>query len=207
MLGFSRQNTLVGGHSIWGDLPNPGILTDLFPVRQLDSFTIAPPGDDFRDGFFSTGQGEGLRVLEHLNCILLWLLIGEVIRSNISEYLLIPAHGVCGQHSISFFHLVGAQYLQNSSRISFRILYIVSGGTKGPWLCLMAKLLLFYLLNCFLFVSGFSHFSQLKLYQRLREHGNLKFSTGKRRRLSGSVCPRERLCSVLFSSLSSSSYL
>ena len=34
-------------------------------------------------------------------------------------------------------------------------------GTRGPWLCLMTKLLLFGLLWLFYFISAFSHFSDL----------------------------------------------
>ena len=54
----------------------------------------------------------------------------------------------------------GIQYLQNSSKDRAQnIIYSPWGRTKGPWLCLMAKVLLFCLAWLFSFLSAFSHFS------------------------------------------------
>ena len=54
----------------------------------------------------------------------------------------------------------GFQYLQNSSKsVAQNSTYCPWGGTKGPCLCLMAKLVLFCLAWLLSFVSAFSHFS------------------------------------------------
>ena len=54
----------------------------------------------------------------------------------------------------------GFLYLQNSSKdMAQNIIYSPWGGNKSPWLCLMAKLWLFYLAWLFSFASTFSHFS------------------------------------------------
>lgn len=48
-----------------------------------------------------------------------------------------------GHHVVSFFHLLGFQYPWNSTRdMAQSIIYCSWGGSKGPWLCLMSKLLL-----------------------------------------------------------------
>ena len=61
------------------------------------------------------------------------------------------------------------QYLQNSSKeMAQNIIYSPWGGTKGPWLCLMAKVLLFCLAWLFSFLSAFSHFSDL-IYSFLKK--------------------------------------
>ena len=50
------------------------------------------------------------------------------------------------------------RYLQDSSKNG-----VPWGGAKGPWLCLMSKLLLFCLVGLFSFVSAFSHWNLIKL--------------------------------------------
>ena len=51
-----------------------------------------------------------------------------------------------GLIQLTFFTWWGFQYLQNSSKyVAQNIIYSPRGGTKGPWLCLMVKLLLFSL--------------------------------------------------------------
>ena len=66
----------------------------------------------------------------------------------------------CGQHTVKFFHLlevsVSAKQLKGFGSENYLSPW---GGTKGPWLCLMAKLLLFCLAWLFSFLSAFSHFS------------------------------------------------
>ena len=60
----------------------------------------------------------------------------------------------CRQHAVNFFHLVGvlvsAQQLKN---VAQNIICSPWGGTEGPWLCFMAKLILFHLV--WLFPFGF----------------------------------------------------
>ena len=54
----------------------------------------------------------------------------------------------------------GFPFLRDSSQdMAQSVIYCSWEGTKGPWLCLMAKLLLLGLLWLFSFVSAFSHFS------------------------------------------------
>lgn len=51
------------------------------------------------------------------------------------------------------------QYMQDSSKgMAWNITYSPLGRKKGPWLCLMSKLLLFYLVWLFSFISAFYHF-------------------------------------------------
>ena len=64
-----------------------------------------------------------------------------------------------GLIQLTFFTWWGFQYLQNSSKyVAQNIIYSPRGGTKGPWLCLMVKLLLFSLAWLFSFLYAFSHF-------------------------------------------------
>ena len=60
----------------------------------------------------------------------------------------------CRQHAVNFFRLVGvlvsAQQLKN---VAQNIICSPWGGTEGPWLCFMAKLILFHL--AWLFPFGF----------------------------------------------------
>ena len=44
------------------------------------------------------------------------------------------------------------------------VIYNPWGATKGPWLCLMTKLLLSDLFLRFSFVSAFSHFLDVNLF-------------------------------------------
>ena len=78
-----------------------------------------------------------------------------------------------GQHTVNFFHLEGFQYLQNGSK---DMVYSPWGRTKGPWLCLMVKVLLFCLAWLFFFLSAFSHFLikfilWLKVFYRQKASG------------------------------------
>ena len=58
-----------------------------------------------------------------------------------------------GLIQLTFFTWWGFQYLQNSSKyVAQNIIYSPRGGTKGPWLCLMVKLLLFSLAWLFSFM-------------------------------------------------------
>ena len=65
-----------------------------------------------------------------------------------------------GHRVVNFSTWCGFQYLQHSSQDTAQnMISSPWGGTKGPWLCLMTKLLLFGLLWLFSFVSTFSYFS------------------------------------------------
>ena len=60
-LGFSRQEYSCGWpFPIRGDLPDPGIEREslVSPVLTGRFFTIAPPGDDFRERFLKAGWRE-----------------------------------------------------------------------------------------------------------------------------------------------------
>ena len=62
--------------------------------------------------------------------------------------------------SLTFSTWWGFQSLQDSSQdMAQNIVYSPWEGTKGPWLCLITKLLLFSLVGLFSSVSAFSHFS------------------------------------------------
>ena len=147
---FPGKNTLAGGHfQFEGIFLTQGFELEslVLPVLAARFFTIAPPGDDFRDGFLKAGWGRGSQgpCASQLHPSF-WLLVVRSSGANIIN-LLIPAHmGFCGQHSISFFQLVrvlvSAKQLKDILRT---IIYSSGGGTKGPWLCFMAKLLLFCL--------------------------------------------------------------
>ena len=57
------------------------------------------------------------------------------------------------------------------------IIYSPWGGTKGPWLCLVAELLLFSLVGLFSFASAFSHFSDYiyslaKIFPQMEDWGH-----------------------------------
>ena len=61
-LGFSRQEYYCGWpFLILGDLPDPGIELEslVSPALAGRFFTIAPPGDDFRERFLKTGWEGG----------------------------------------------------------------------------------------------------------------------------------------------------
>ena len=92
-----------------------------------------------------------------------WLVGGAVIGS---QY-----HQPSGSNRFGVYLLVGSmqltsstcwgfQYLQNSSKdMAQNIIYSPWRRTKCPWLCLMAKVLLFCFAWLFSFLSAFSHFS------------------------------------------------
>ena len=63
-------------------------------------------------------------------------------------------------HVVSSFHLVGLSV--SEAQLKGHGSEVISspwGGTQGPWLCVMAKLLLFCLVWLLSFASAFSHFS------------------------------------------------
>ena len=114
----------------------------------------------FREGIFKDG------VIS--SCTILWLVDGEVTNKVMFQGSQTPtfwfhlAWGLCagGQHSVNFLHLVGvlvsAKQLKDMAQ---DIIYGPWEGTKGPWLCFMAKLLLFCLAWLLSFIFAFSHFS------------------------------------------------
>ena len=94
---------------------------------------------------------------------LFWLVGGEVIGSQHHQPSASSRSGVCvlvGRIQLTSPTCWGFLYLQNSSKVvAQNIIYSPWGGTKGPWLCLMARVLLFCLAWLFSFLSAFSHFS------------------------------------------------
>ena len=87
--------------------------------------------------------------------IFFWLIGSEVIVSQHHQLSGSCQSGglyACGRHTVNFFQLVEVSVLQNSSEEeALDFTCSLRGETKGPWLCLMAKLLLLCLLECFSF--------------------------------------------------------
>ena len=81
-------------------------------------------------------------------------------QSSIFFFQLVWGPCACGQHSVNLFHLVGVLVsVRQLKDMAQDTIYSSWGGTKGPWLCFMAQLLLFCLAWLFSFVSAFSHYS------------------------------------------------
>ena len=108
----------------------------------------------FREKFSKTWWGEGFGVRGQLVDILLvgrWWGNRESTSSLTSWFQLVWG----GVGSVISMWLTsptwwGFKYLQNNSKdMDQNTIYSHWGGTKDPWLCLMATLLLFCLLDCF----------------------------------------------------------
>ena len=95
-----------------------------------------------------------------------WLVRGEVIGSHhnqSSDYNQSEIFA-CGKVQFTSSAWWGHRYLQNSSKdMAQNIIWSPWGGTKDPWLCLMAKLLLFGPVWLFSFAFVFLFFSLLWL--------------------------------------------
>ena len=85
----------------------------------------------------------GYGVCDHLVDILLTGWWWGTWKSASSTFWFQPVWGLEFLGCIgSFFHLVGFQYLQNSSKdMAWNIIYIPWRGTKGPWLYLTVRVL------------------------------------------------------------------
>ena len=92
-----------------------------------------------------------------------WLVDGEVTGSQHHQPFGSSWSGVyvlVGSTQLTSPTWWGFQYLQNSSKdLAQKIICSPWRGTEGPWVCLMAKLLLFCLAWLLSFVPAFSHFS------------------------------------------------
>ena len=92
-----------------------------------------------------------------------WLVDGDVIGSQHHQPSGFNCSGVyvlMGSVQWTSSTWWGFQYLQNSSKdMAQSIICGPSQRTKGPWFCLMAKELLFFLAWLFSFLSASSHFS------------------------------------------------
>ena len=137
----------------------------------------------FQGRFLRQSNGGGLWGWEQLTDI--HLTGGEAVRSQLQ---------LSGSNRSGVYVLVdstqlmpstwrGSQTLQNSSKdMAQNILYSPWGGTKGLWLCLMDKLLLFWLAWLFSFLSVLSQLLWWK--STLWSWGSLEgpsFSTDRRR--------------------------
>ena len=81
--------------------------------------------------------------------------------STSSTFWFQPVWGprVRGQHTVNFFHLMGLSVSAKQLKGHGSEYYLSPwGGTKGPWLCLMANYYFFVLLRCF---PLFLHFHTL----------------------------------------------
>ena len=93
-----------------------------------------------------------------------WFFGDEVIKESASSASGFNCTGVScmlgGSLELTSSTWWGFQNLQNSLKdMAQNIIYSPWGRTKGPWLCLLAKVLLFCLAWQFSFLSEFSHFS------------------------------------------------
>ena len=125
----------------------------------------------FRERFLKRGRGGVCcGVLDQLMDILLICWWWGNWESTSSTFWFQPIWCLCacGQHTVNFFHLVGVSVSAKiAQRTWLRYYYIPWGGTKCPWFCLMAKVLLFCLAWLFSFLSALS---VLKVYPlELRE--------------------------------------
>ena len=134
-------------------------------ARSQGSLVLKRPElpEAFRGRFIKTGGGRGLVGCVISSWTFFWLVGGEVIRGQL--------HPPSGSNWSGGYVLVGSiqltsstwwgfQYLPKSSKdLAQNIIYIPWGGMKGPWFCLMARLLLFCLAWLLFFLSAFSHFS------------------------------------------------
>ena len=113
----------------------------------------------FREKFLKTGWGKGCRACDQLMDVLLIGWWWEVTRSQHHQPSGSSRSGgymPVGNTQLNSSTWWGFQYPENSSEnMAQNIIYSPWRGTKGPWLCLMAKLLYFVLLDCF---SFFQHF-------------------------------------------------
>ena len=90
---------------------------------------------------------------------------GEITKYQASKWLTFWFQWVWGPHAyeertVNFFHLVGVLVSEKQLKgTAQNIIYSPWGGSKGPWLRFMAKLVLFCLTCLFSFVSSFFDFS------------------------------------------------
>ena len=115
---------------------------------QADSQPLHHQGSP-RERFLKTGWGTGVMGYMISLWVFFWLVSGEKIRSQ--------HHQPSGSNMSGVYVLVGSieltssiwwgfQYEQNISKdMAQHIFSSPWGGTEGPWLCLMGKLLLFCL--------------------------------------------------------------
>ena len=139
------------------------------PSKEKEGLMLKKPKYTFHSGF--QGRVFKGKVRERVSeCLIslwtsFWLVGGEVTGWYFGSQhiiLLVPTslESVCWWSALNFFHLVHALVSAKQLKdMAQDIIYSPWGGTKGPWLCFMAKLLLFCLAWLFSFVSAFSHFS------------------------------------------------
>ena len=112
----------------------------------------------FREWFLKTGWKRVVMGFVINLWIFFWLIGSEVIVSQHHQLSGSCQSGglyACERRTVNFFQLVEVSVLQNSSKEeALDFTCSLRGETKGPWLCLMAKLLLL----CLAWVFFFRHF-------------------------------------------------
>ena len=107
------------------------------------------------------GQCSGSRVCQLVAVFLIGWWWGHWVSASSASWFP-PVRGLwaCGQLTVNFFHPVGAPVSADTSEDTAQNTVCSPwGGTKGPWLCRRAKLLLFCLAWLSSFLSAFSHVS------------------------------------------------
>ena len=134
----------TAGRPSWGQARRPG-----------SSWTKDPNSlVAFGQGLIKARWGEGTGSLISL-CMSLWL-TDRFLDSASSTFWSGGLGSTCWWAAGSFLACWEFQYLQHSSRRWLGLTFYPRGGTEGPWLCFMAKLLFWF--DCFP-VFAFSHFS------------------------------------------------
>ena len=114
----------------------------------------------FRKRSLKTGWGKGVVGCMLSSWTFFWLVGGEVIGSQHhqpSGSQMLWGLCACGQQKLTSSTWWGFQYLQNSSKdMAQNISCSPWGGTKGPWLCLMATIVILSCLTVFLSLCIFS---------------------------------------------------
>ena len=137
----------------------------------------------FREKFLKTGWGTGVVGCVISSWTFFWLAGGEVISGVNIINLLVLISLLVGSIRVTSFNWWGFQYLQNSSKnMAQTIIYSLWGVNKGPWHCLMAKLILFCFAWLFSILFVFSHFYDLlnKFYAFIFDQFFYRQMTGRR---------------------------
>ena len=110
--------------------------------------------------------GEGREVHDQLMDILGWWWGNQESTSSTFWFWLVWGLHACGQHIVNFFYPVGVSVSAKQLKgHGWEYIYSPWGETKGPWLCLVAKLLLFCLVWFFpLFLHFLTSLIKLTLW-------------------------------------------
>ena len=165
-------------------------------ARRTDSSGSKDPNSPMavREGFFKTVRERGLGVCDQLvhNSLIGWWWGNRALfwESQSSAFWFQPVWSLhaCGQHAVNFLCLVevsvSAKQLKDMAQV---IIYSPWGGAKTPWLCLMAKVLLFCLDYFPLFLCFLTSLIKFVLWNL----GEAKTFLQTRGGEHGDICPWE----------------